>query len=51
MDAISDIENFMLKDDAEKTKFLLSEAMMKLTGTFVKKSYLKRRNIIYKPTC
>ena len=50
LEAISDIEGFMLKSDAEKTKFLLSEDMIKMMGNYVETIFKKRRSILYKPT-
>ncbi len=47
-DHISDIGEFMLYTDAEKTKFLFSNEMIKCFGIYVEELYKKCRKILYK---
>ena len=46
---IDDIASFMLMSDKNKTKYLLTEAMIKLMGAYVETIYLKGQKFVYKP--
>ena len=44
----TNIGEFMLKSEPEKTCWLLSEEKIKATGEWVQRMYVKRKSVIYK---
>ena len=50
VESINDSASFMLMSDADKTRFLLTEEMIKCMGLYLETIMSKRRSILYKPT-